>query len=92
MCSVDVDADVGMDVDADVDADVDVGVDMGMDIDVDVDVDVDSMTVVAVSLGWKVVCTGPVPPVGKTPAVRSLMHCSSRQHQWQRRSCLLGSQ
>ena len=88
MCSLDVDADMGMDVD--VDTDVDMDADMGMD--TDVDVDVDSMTVVAVSLGWKVVCTGPVPPVGKTPAVRSLMHCSSRQHQWQRRSCLLGSQ
>ena len=88
MCSLDVDADVGMDTDVDTDMDMDA--DMGMD--VDVDVDVDSMTVVAVSLGWKVVCTGPVPPVGKTPAVRSLMHCSSRQHQWQRRSCLLGSQ
>ena len=90
MCSLDVDADMGMDVD--VDTDVDMDADTGMDTDVDVDVDVDSMTVVAVSLGWKVVCTGPVPPVGKTPAVRSLMHCSSRQHQWQRRSCLLGSQ
>ena len=88
MCSLDVDADMGMDVD--VDTDVDMDADTGMD--TDVDVDVDSMTVVAVSLGWKVVCTGPVPPVGKTPAVRSLMHCSSRQHQWQRRSCLLGSQ
>ena len=39
-----------------------------------------------------VVCTEPVPPVGKTLVTKFLTHCSSLQHQWQMRSCRLGSQ